>query len=39
VLEALKVLTVVLVATTMALALAHPLELPGEMRLRSRLPT
>jgi hypothetical protein len=30
VLEALKVLTVVLVATTMALALAHALELPRE---------
>ncbi len=32
--EALQVLTVLLVATAMALALAHALELPGKMRLR-----
>jgi len=31
--QVLKVLAIVSVAATMALALAHPLELPGKMRL------
>jgi hypothetical protein len=30
----LEIVTVVLVAAAMALALAHALELPGKMRLR-----